>query len=111
MELDVRIGDKSLSTPIDNPFSLDIDAVVKEIEELVSSGGSRLEGLDVRGLIPKMVRGIAGCEDGCPSNAMAFVSAGFRNFELKYVEGGILTARAMTADKKELVLRMFPDFD
>ncbi len=110
MELDVRVGDKSLSIPINNPFQLDIDSVAGQIDSLLSSEGAGTNGLDIRGLLQKMVKGIAGCESGCPANAKSFVSRGFTNFELDYIEGGILQARASLNNGKALSLKMFPDF-
>lgn len=110
MELDVSIDKDSLSIPINNPFRLDVDAIVEKIESFVSSKGLKLNGIDIKGLLPKMVRGIAGCEGGCPANALELVSSGFRNFDLAYIEGGILTAKAELENGKVLNLKMFPDF-
>lgn len=110
MELAVSIGNDSLSIPIANPFHIDLETIMLKIEDLASSNGTKLNGLDVKGLIPKMVRGIAGCESGCPADAKGLVSAGFWNFKLEYIEGGILTAKAATRNGKELSLKMFPDF-
>lgn len=110
MELDVSIEKDSLSIPIVNPFKLDLDALVGKIGEFCASRGIGPDDLDIQGLIPRMVKGIAGCEAGCPSNAKELVSRGYKNFELAYVEGGILTAQATTGDGKVLSLKMFPDF-
>ncbi len=57
-----------------------------------------------------MVRGIAGCEAGCPADAKGFVSRGFRDFTLEYIEGGILSAKAATRNGKTLHIRIFPEF-
>jgi len=110
MELDVRTGGKSLSIPIENPFQLDIEATVQEIESFLSSQGAAANGLDIRGLLPKMVKGIAGCEGGCPADAKSFVNRGFRNFELAYIEGGILQAMVLTENVMNVAIKMFPDF-
>lgn len=110
MELDVRVGDNSLSIPIDNPFRLDVDSTASRIESFLVSQDARPHGLDLRGLLPKMVKGIAGCESGCPADAKSFVSRGFARFELAYIEGGILHAKTTTEDGKHLSLKMFPDF-
>jgi hypothetical protein len=110
MELDVRLGDDSLTIPMGNPHRLDIDVLVRQIEGFSSSRGVSLAGLDLMGLIPRMIKGIAGCEAGCPANAKSLVSQGYRNFRLAYVEGGILTAEAVTEGGTSLSLRMFPDF-
>jgi hypothetical protein len=110
MELDVSMDNDSLAIPIDNPFHMDMDTIMVKIESFAVSKGASTSGLDVRGLLPRMVRGIAGCESGCPADAKGLVSAGFGDFKLEYVEGGILTAKAATRNGKELSLKMFPDF-
>lgn len=110
MELDVSVEKDSLSIPINDPFRLDLDAIVEKIEDFVASKGSRLDGLDIKGLLPMMVKGISGCEAGCPANALELVSKGFRNFDLSYVEGGILTAKADTEENKLLSIKIFPDY-
>ena len=110
MELDVRVGNKSLAIPIENPFHLDIESTAGRIESFLASESARPAGLDFRGLLPKMIKGIAGCERGCPADAKSFVSRGFTNFKLEYIEGGILHAQAMTEDGKPVSLKIFPDF-
>jgi hypothetical protein len=110
MVLDVKLGNDSVTITIDNPFHFDMDSVMAEIERLASSKDLTLNGIDVKGLIPKMIRGIAGCEGGCPANAKSLVEKGFRNFELKYIEGGILSATTDVPDGRTLHLKMFPEF-
>jgi hypothetical protein len=110
MELDVNIDGRSLSIPMEDPFRIDLDETVRKIEAFASSGKNTLDGLDIRGLIPLMIRGVGGCERGCPADAKGVVSAGYAKFELQYIEGGILSAEAVTADGKALHLKMFPDF-
>ncbi len=110
MELVISIDKESLSIPIDNPFKLDLDAITAKIEDFLSVKNSGFSSLDINGLLPKMVKGIAGCEKGCPADAMYFVSKGYKNFELAYIEGGILTAKAPADNGKLLLLKMFPDF-
>lgn len=110
MELDVRLEADSLSIPIENPFRMDLEAVVASIESFLAARGAAAGGLDLRGLLPKMVKGIAGCEAGCPSDAKGFVSRGFLSYRLEYIEGGILSAASKTADGRSLQIRMFPDF-
>ena len=110
MEIDVRVSGKALPIIVDNPHKLDIDAVVGKIESFLSSHGAQARGLDFRGLLPKMVHGVAGCEGGCPANAKSLVAKGFGSFKLEYIEGGILQAQAKTAEGKDVSLRMFPDF-
>jgi hypothetical protein len=108
--LDVIIHDVSESIEIDKPFQPDLEAICSRIERFASSVGTDTAALDVRGLIPKMISGIAGCERGCPANAKDLVSGGYKDFDLQYVEGGILTAHTMTKDGFNLYLKMFPDF-
>jgi hypothetical protein len=110
MELDVRVNTRSLSISIDNPFRLDVESLAGRIEAFVAAQGADSRGLDFRGLLPKMVKGIAGCEGGCPADAKSFVSRGFARFELAYIEGGILHAAASTDDGKKISLKIFPDF-
>ena len=110
MELVVSVSGKSLSTPISNPFSLDVESLAAQIEAFLLKQGAAPQDLDIRGLLPKMIKGIAGCEGGCPADAKSFVKRGFQNFALAYIEGGILEAKALTAGGADLSLRMFPDF-
>ncbi len=110
MLLDVIVDKDSLSIRIEDPFRLDVDAVVGRIAGFTSSKGVRTEGLDLKELIPQMIKGIAGCEHGCPADAKGLVSRGFRDFELQYIEGGILSARTPTGNGAFLYLKIFPDF-
>ena len=110
MELDVKIGSGSLSIPIDKPFQLELDSMMKKIEAFASANHIDLGSLDIKGLIPKMVKGIAGCEKGCPADAKGLVSRGVMDFALEYIEGGILSATAKTQDGAVIFLKMFPDF-
>ena len=110
MDLDVRLNERSVSILIEDPYRLDADAVAGKISAFIAGQGAEPVGLDVRGLLPLMVRGVAGCEDGCPANAKSLVERGYGDFALEYVEGGILTARTRTADGKDLILKLFPEF-
>lgn len=110
MELEVSINKKAVSIRIENPFRLDIEDIIVRIDQFVLAQGTVLNGLNVRGLLPLMVRGIAGCEAGCPADAQRVVSRGFENFSLRYIEGGILTATAFVSGGQTLSLRLFPDF-
>ena len=110
MELDVRVNNQSIAIPIEDPHRLDIDAVAGRIETFLAAQGVKKDGLDVRGLLPKMIRGVVGCEQGCPANAKDLVEQGFRNFSLAYVEGGILTATAAVPGGHTMTLKLFPEF-
>ncbi len=109
MELVVSINKASVTIPIKNPFHLDFDALVARIDQHIHSQGVTVSGLDIRGLLPLMVKGIAGCEAGCPADAQRVVSRGYHNFALQYIEGGILTASTTIGDAP-LSLKLFPDF-
>jgi len=110
MVLDVVIDDTTVTIQIEKPFQHDLDAIIAQIERFTCSRGTDIAALDIRGLIPRMIKGIAGCERGCPANAKSLVSGGYKGFDVQYVEGGILTARIMTRDNSILYLKIFPDF-
>jgi hypothetical protein len=110
MDLEVSMNKKAISISIDNPFRLDLENILGRIDQFVLSQGIALNGLDVRGLLPLMVRGIAGCEAGCPADAQRVVSRGYESFSLRYIEGGILTATANLSGGNTLSLKLFPDF-
>jgi hypothetical protein len=110
MEIDIRVSGKALPISIDDPHHMDTEAVVARIESFLTAQGAQPKGLDLRGLLPKMVRGVAGCESGCPANAKSLVANGFGNFKLEYIEGGILQAQTTSGDGKPVSIRMFPDF-
>ena len=81
MVLDVIINNVSVSVPIDKPFQPDLDAIHSQIERFASSKGIDIADLDVKGLILKMIKGIVGCERGCPANAKDLESTGHKGFE------------------------------
>ena len=108
--LEIIIDSATLTIPIAEAFKPDIDDVVMRMEQFAALQGADIATLDVRGLIPSMIRGIVGCERGCPADAKGLISRGYKGFDLQYIEGGILTGRAMTADGRHLYIKMFPDF-
>ena len=110
MILDVVIDKDSMSIEIKDPFHLDLDEIVGRIDQFSSSRGISIADLDVSGLIPAMIKGIVGCERGCPADAKGLVSKGFKDFELQYIEGGILSARGSIGDGRFIYIKMFPDF-
>jgi len=110
MLLDVIIDKDSVSIPIPDPFRADLDGILSQINRFAATNGTDLTRLDIGGLIPRMIKGIAGCEKGCPANAKDLVSRGVKDFELQYIEGGILSARATVSTDKQIFLKMFPDF-
>lgn len=110
MDIDISIGSESLSLNIDNPHSFKVSDVMNDVLNLGNKEGVDFNDLDVERLIPKMIRGVAGCEAGCPSNAQSVVREGFGSFKLEYVEGGILTATQVLENSKTLQIKIFPDF-
>lgn len=109
MELTVTISKDSISIPIDNPFRIDLISVEEKIRDFILSKEIDPKGIDIEGLLPRMIRGVAGCEKGCPANALDLVQRGFKDFELSYIDGGILTARLVKGEKI-IYFKMFPDF-
>lgn len=109
MELTVTIDNDSLSIIIDNPFRTELEPIETRIRDFILSKKIDSKEIDIKGLLPKMIRGVAGCEKGCPANALDLVQRGFKNFELAYIDGGILTAKVVEGEKT-ILFRMFPDF-
>ena len=109
MLLDVKIEKESMSIQIDNPFHCDVNGFAGQIEKFAIPKGVDVSEMDLPDLIKKMIKGIAGCEGGCPSDAKGFVRRGFQDFKLEYIEGGILSATA-NVDGKNVDIKMFPDF-
>jgi hypothetical protein len=110
MVLDVMIDKDSLTIDIPDPFHPDLDAIVSRIVQFGHTKGADVSGLDIKQLVPGMIKGIAGCEKGCPADAKGMVSRGFEGFELQYIEGGILSAHALLTSGRHLYLKMFPEF-
>ncbi len=110
MELEVRIGDKDYSLSVDNPFRLDARKVTQEIKEHFSERAEELKSIDIEGLLPRMIKGVFGCEEGCPADAKRLVSEGYGGFDLEYIEGGILSATYGLKDGERLEVKVFPDF-
>lgn len=110
MVLDVMIDKESLTIDIANPFHPDIDALVSQVEHFGRSKGADISQLNLKVLIPLMIKGVVGCEKGCPADAKKIVTRGFEGFELQYIEGGILSAYALLHDGRRLTFKMFPDF-
>lgn len=111
MDLDIKIDKESLHIEIENPYRVDVPQVSKEIHDFGVRFGVDLKPLDIENLIPRMIRGVAGCEGGCPSDAMSMVREGFGGFKLEYVEGGILTAAQTLENGSPIEIKLFPDFD
>jgi len=110
MDIDVSFNGESLPITVENPFRMDPAAVAGQIEDFLRERGAPADGLELEGLLPRMVRGVAGCEAGCPADAHRVVREGFGDYKLAYVEGGILTAARELDGSRRLEIRMFPDF-
>jgi hypothetical protein len=110
MILEAKVQDAAITIPVDDVFRADLEAIHGQIEALAASKGSDVSELDVRGLLPAMIKGIAGCERGCPADAKSLIARGYKTFDLRYIEGGILTAQTKTPNGSVLSLKMFPDF-
>ena len=110
MVLEIIIDDASVTVQIPEAFRPDIEDIMAQIERIAVSKGADIAALNVRGLILQMIRGIAGCENGCPADAKGLTTRGYNGFDLHYVEGGILTARTKTGSGNVINLKMFPDF-
>ncbi|MBF0568465.1 hypothetical protein [Candidatus Magnetominusculus dajiuhuensis] len=110
MEIDVNIDGKSLSIDIENPYKADLPKVAKEIDDFGGQMGIELSNLDIRGLLGRMIKGVAGCEHGCPADAKSLVYHGYGKFKMRYVDGGILSAYCEFQDKRSLELKVFPGF-
>jgi hypothetical protein len=111
MEIDVRINGESLCINIEDPFRFDITSVTENINNFGNENGIDLSSFEMGKLIPRMIKGVAGCEGGCPADAKNLVSQGFRDFSLSYVEGGILTAACKLSNGTPLEVKVFPEFD
>jgi hypothetical protein len=111
MELDIRIDSESMSINIENPYRFDVAQEMQGISDFGSKFGVDIASLQIEKLIPRMLKGVAGCEAGCPSDAKSLVRHGFGKFKLSYVEGGILTAIHKLGNGKSIEVKVFPDFD
>ena len=110
MIIEVKIGEFSETIEIPQAFRPDMDNIASRIEQFAASSNADISALDLRGLLPQMIRGIAGCEHGCPADAKGLIARGYAGFHLNYIEGGILTAKSAIANGKTIHIKMFPDF-
>ncbi|HSW64491.1 MAG TPA: hypothetical protein VLH56_14470 [Dissulfurispiraceae bacterium] len=110
MMLEINIDGASETMQIPDAYRPDLPAISAQIEQLANRKGIGLASLDMSGLIRAMIKGIAGCERGCPADAKGLTARGYDGFELNYVEGGILTARSVVGSGTRLTVKMFPDF-
>ncbi len=109
MELEVSFGEESITLNVENPFRLDPEEIGWKIRHFAEEKGLSLEGLDIEGLLPRMVKGVYGCEEGCPADAKKLVTEGHTGFWLEYIEGGILKAVA-EGTEPVFSIKVFPEF-
>ena len=110
MDIDVHFMGRSLPIKVSDPHHMDTGQVVGDIVTFLNGDAGGTDTLHLEELLPRMVRGVAGCEGGCPSNAKGLVRAGFLDYHLDYVEGGILTAAREVAPGQRLEIKIFPEF-
>lgn len=110
MDVDIGIGGQTLTVHISDPRRFDPSVVTNKVKDLQQRSGVDLAELQVERLIERMIRGVAGCEGGCPADAKGLVREGFGKFNLSYVEGGILSAVQKLKDDQSLTVKVFPDF-
>lgn len=110
MDIEISINGNSCSINVENPHRFNVTDVMEDIVSFGNKNGVNLSPYELDILILKMIRGVAGCEAGCPSDAMSVVRKGFGNFKLSYVEGGILTAVQKLENGNPLEVKIFPDF-
>ncbi|MEO5356633.1 MAG: hypothetical protein H7844_04970 [Nitrospirae bacterium YQR-1] len=110
MELDVTIGAESLALEIENPYKFDVKGAMATILQFGLDNAEDLSQLQIDSLILKMIKGVAGCEHGCPSDAKGLVNRGFGKFKLHYIDGGIISAIYALNSGKSLKLKLFPGF-
>lgn len=111
MDIDVSIGDKSITVHIENPYRYDSSQLMESILDFGDKSGIDLAALAVDKLVSLMIRGVAGCEGGCPANAQSLAREGFGDFRLTYIEGGILSAVYSGKKGEPVSVKVFPDFN
>jgi hypothetical protein len=105
MEIDITAGKESCSIDVENPHRIDSEMVMGKIITFGERAGIDLRALNM------MIRGVAGCEGGCPADAKNLVREGFGEFRISYIEGGILSAVCSLRKGGSLSIKVFPDFD
>lgn len=111
MDIDVSINNESMTISIEDPHKYNASSETKGIIDFGQKFGVDLSPLQIERLIPRMIRGVAGCEGGCPSDAKSLVRQGFGAFKLSYIEGGILSADCSLEGGKSFSVKIFPEFD
>ncbi|KJR43992.1 hypothetical protein MCHI_000109 [Candidatus Magnetoovum chiemensis] len=78
--------------------------------ELGSKAGAKLNNNEIESLMQKMIKGVAGCEHGCPADAKSLVYTGFKDYKLTYTDGGILSASCVLKNNETMDIKIFPGF-
>ena len=114
MDIEISYGGDSLYLEVGNPHKMNTPKVAKQLAGFLQQNGvdeGNIKELSLAELLPKMVRGVAGCEAGCPSNAYSLVRSGFQKYKLEYIDGGILTAKHGVSSSADMItIKVFPDF-
>ncbi len=110
MEIEFEIQGNTFSKSTENPFNLDTKRLVEEFKKYISERNIHMEDIDLEGLISRMIKGVFGCEEGCPADAKRLVAEGYDGFKLEYIEGGILKAEYDMGNSGILSVKVFPDF-
>lgn len=110
MEIEFEIQGNTFSKSTENPFNLDTRKLIEEFKKYLSDKNITIEDVDLEGLIPQMIKGVFGCEEGCPADAKRLVAEGYDGFKLEYIEGGILKAEYDMGNRIILSVKVFPDF-
>lgn len=114
MDIEISYGSNSLYLEVGNPYKMNSAKVAQQLTEFLQQNGVDKENigeLSLVELLPKMVRGVAGCEAGCPANAYSLVRNGFLKYKLEYIDGGILTAKHGVKNAEDMItIKVFPDF-
>ena len=74
MDIDIIIGDKSLNVSLENAFRFDAEKLMQKVNDFSRSLGTDISGLRIEKLIPRMIKGVAGCEN-------EFCKRGFWEFQ------------------------------
>jgi len=114
MDIEISYGSDSLYLEVGNPHKMNSTKVAQQLAGFLQQNrvdeGS-IKELSLVELLPKMVRGVAGCEAGCPANAYSLVRSGFLKYKLEYIDGGILTAKHSVSSSADIItIKVFPDF-
>ncbi|KJU82189.1 hypothetical protein MBAV_005607 [Candidatus Magnetobacterium bavaricum] len=110
MEIDISIDKESMTLDVANPHDFDVNKATQEIVNFAKGIGVDVGGLNINYLLSRMIRGVAGCEHGCPADAKSLVRSGVGAFKLNYIDGGVLSAGCTIKDNRQLEVKVFPGY-